>query len=129
MIYLRKHYGLMREHIVYNVENNAGEPAEGKDNVLKSEWIALFPSVHTIKIRTRGEIYKFRLEELLESIRSFPRTVTVIVEDRGEWAKKAVTAEISGAFEAAGWDLEFVEDHIGSLGGEESALYIKSKSK
>ena len=128
--WIDNYYKLMSKCVFHNVVNvmavNYGT-ASGKHNVLKSEWISMFPSLRIVKIWTLGDWYKFRLEELLESMRSIPRSVTVIVEDRGMWIKNATTAEISAAFGAAGWDMEYDGEHFRLRGS--GALYIKSKKE
>ena len=62
----------------------------------------------TVWIRTGGNYYKFCLEALLETMKSLSPSVTGIVEDRGGWAKKALTDEISAAFKAEGWNMDCV---------------------
>ena len=106
--------------------------ASTKENVLIPEWISMFPSLRTVKIRTYRDEYKFRLEELLKPMRSIPHSVTVIVEDAGFWIKNVMTAEISAAFGAAGWDIEYDDEHIhpyDELTDFKGALYIKSKKE
>ena len=121
--YICRYHELMSIRIFYNVVYNRHETANGKDNVLKPEWISRFPSLRIVKIRTHRDWCKFRLDELLESMRSIPHSVTVIVEDAGFWIKKVMTAEISAAFGAAGWDIEYADEHVGLRGS--GALYIK----
>ena len=97
------------------------------DNVLKGEWISLFSAVHTVRIRTNGRYYKFRLEALLETMKSLSPSVTVIVEDMKEWAKKALTDEVSAAFKAEGWNMEYDDEHIPFYGWDrKGGLIIKS---
>merc|ERR1712156_1266741 len=55
--------------IMFNVVDNYGETAKDQDNVLKPEWLSMFPSLRTVDINTTYgpfECYKFRLEALLE---------------------------------------------------------------
>ena len=106
--------------------DNEYKTAKGIDNVLKRDWISLFPSVHTVRIRTNGNLYKFRLEALLETMKSLSPSVTVIVEDAGWWAKKALTDEVSAAFKAEGWNMEYDDEHIGFYGDYKGGLIIKS---
>ena len=40
---------------------------------------------------------------------SVPSAVTVTVDDDGEWVQGALTHELSVAFEAAGWGIEYKE--------------------
>ena len=88
----------------------------------------MFSSLRTVKIWTSGDTYKFCLEELLESMRSIPRSVTVIVDDGGLWIKNIITDEISVAFEAAGWNIEYHGEYI-PYGRNKCALHIKSKKE
>ena len=123
-------FKMMSKLILYNVTVTCRP--KGTDNVLKAEWISLFPSVHTVRISTNGSGYKFRLEALLETMKSLSPSVTVIVEDcvgTSKWAKKALTDEVSAAFKAEGWNMEYDDEHIGFQYGDKGGLVIKSKKQ
>ena len=96
----------------------------GMDNVLKGEWISLFSAVHTVRIRTNGIGYKFRLEALLETMKSLSPSVTVSVENWNNWAKKAVTDEMSAAFKAEGWNMEYDEEHVVLYNDQKVQLFV-----
>ena len=123
-------YKILSKLIVFDlVEYQRGEAAKGNDNVLKGEWISLFPAVHTVRISTGGSYYKFRLEALLETMKSLSPSVTVIVEDgygAYKWAKKALTDGVSAAFKAEGWNMEYDDEHIGFFNKDKGGLIIKS---
>ena len=51
--------------------------------VLNEILISLFPSLHTVTVTTEGNHYRFRLEALLETMKSLSPSLTVFVEDRG----------------------------------------------
>ena len=105
---------------VVQYRNNKDIP-NGKDNVLKPEWLSMFPSLQTVTINTFGSSYKFGLRTFLESLVMMPRALTLIVEDEDdEWAEDALTEDISAEFDAAGWNIKWVQ--------EKKALVIKSKS-
>ena len=104
----------------YTSTGNRDDVANGKDNVLRPEWISMFPSVHTVHIDTFSYRFKFRLEALLESMKSISSLVTVTVDDQNDWIQDALTDEISAAFTAAGWHIEYKEEHV--MKGE---LFIK----
>ena len=90
------------------VRYEVDEAAKGNNNVLKTEWISIFPAVHTVNINTRKYYFKFRLEALLVSMKTLPRSVgTVIVEDDGEWANEALTEDIKSLFAEFGWTAEY----------------------
>ena len=95
--------------IMLSVVHNGDPIATEKGNILRSKWISIFRSVHTVKIVTSGKRYKFSLHALLESLVNMPRKVTLRIEDRGQWVENAVTDEILAAFEATGWIIECID--------------------
>ncbi len=123
---LKIHFQSLSKLVMFNVVDNEKKTANGKDNVLRPEWISMFPSLHSVTIRTGYDDYKFRLEALLESMQSISPSITVSVEDRGEWIQSAMTDEVSAAFDAAGWSLEYDKEDGGYYDGE---LVIKSKAQ
>ena len=115
--------------VMFNVVDNEVDTANGKDNVLRPEWISMFPSLHSVTINTNGSIYKFRLEALLESMQSISPSVTVTVDDGGKWIQSALTDEISAAFDAAGWNIEYETGEPDKYGRYvDNKLVIKSKA-
>merc|ERR1719242_1051880 len=93
------------------------------DNALKSEWLALFPSLETVRIITYGPKFAFRLDVLLKTLEAVSRNITVIVEDadryRGSgWAQKAMDGDLCTQYAAAGLDAVYDE--------AKGALCIKS---
>merc|ERR1712083_1107194 len=52
---INEYYHSLSELVVFKaVENKKEETVNGKDNVLKPEWLSLFPSVDTVIISTQG---------------------------------------------------------------------------
>ena len=96
---------------MFNVVNNGYDDTAsdiyGNDNVMKGEWISMFPALKAVEIKTLGDVYKFRFEALLESIQSIPSSVMIVVDDEGHWIESALTDEISTAYDAAGWNIEY----------------------
>ncbi len=127
---------ILSKLIMFNVQwNEYDDTANGKDNVVRPEWISMFPSVHTLNVKTEGKWYKFRLEALLESMQSISSSITVTVDDKdgivdyrmiGSWIQSALTDEIVAAFDAAGWNIEY-EEEGGKYG--DGRLVIKSKGQ
>ena len=94
--------------LMYNVVNNVHKSATGNDNVFKTEWLSIFPMVESLVILDRYGCYRFRLEALLESIRTVPISVhTVSAIDGGIWTHNALTDDISGEFTAARWNIQY----------------------
>ncbi len=118
LYYLKHEFQSLSKLVMFNVMYNSNKTANGKDNVLRPEWISMFPSLHSVTIRTGG-VYKFRLEALLESMQSISPSITVTVDDWGTWVQSAMTDEVSAAFDAAGWRMEY----------KERKLVIKSKAQ
>ena len=139
--WLNDYFQSLSKLVMFNVVRNGGYDAErgglwsdtanGKDNVLRPEWISMFPSLHSVTIRTGGygDLYKFRLEALLESMQSISPSVTVNVKDWGEWVESALADEISAAFDAAGWNIEYEKGDPDKRGDyPDNKLLIKSKA-
>ena len=119
--YLKEYFQSLSKLVMFNVvDYDEDDTANGKDNVLRPEWISMFPSLHSVTINTWNKVYKFRLEALLESMQSISPSVTVTVKDDGEWIQKALTDDISAAFDAAGWNLKYKE--------RDCKLVIKSRA-
>ena len=115
---LKRDYQSLSELVVFKLVKNTNRGADGKENVLNPKWIQMFPSLNSVYISTYGDYYKFRLEALLDSMQSISPSITVTVHDAGVWIKNALSDEISAAFDAAGWDIEY-----------DGKLVIKSKEE
>merc|ERR1712235_206399 len=88
------------------------------DNALKSEWFSLFPSLETLKIKTNGYQYAFRLDVLLKTMKKISPKLTVIVADvsyNGKWAKKAMCEDVVAQYHAAGWTMEYDDKYAGAV--------------
>ena len=92
------------------VKYKKDEAPKGNVNVLKSQWISIFPVVHTVTIDA-AVAYKFRLEALLDSMELLPRSVcTVIVKDWGRWAKDALNNDVGPLLSGSRWSAEYKEE-------------------
>ena len=118
------HFQTLSKVVLFKVvEYEREDIPNGKDNVLKPEWLSMFPSLQTVTINTSFMFcsYKFGLRTFLESLVMMPRALTLIVVDEyGYWAEDALNEDISAEFDAAGWNIKWVQ--------EKKALVIKSKS-
>merc|ERR1712062_651586 len=93
---------------MYSVVFNEGKEANGKDNILKPQWLWIFPSLHTVFIDTFGDFYKFRWESLLETLKEVPPSITFVINQWGnEWAPNTLSEETRSLFGDEGWDIEF----------------------
>lgn len=108
---MNEEYKILSKLIVFDlVEYEEGEAAKGNDNVLKGEWISIFPAVHRVDIDAEYG-YHFRLEALLDSMKALPLSVsTVTVSDWGEWIKDIPIDDINPLFAESGWNMERDED-------------------
>ena len=129
---LDEYFQSLSQLIMFSVEENGSSTVKGKDNVIRPEWISMFPSLETVTIITAGDWYMFRLEALLDSLSSIPNSsVTFAVFDDGEWAENALSADVSSAFNAAGWKIEYDEEFVvkvwrGRVREGKGGLVIKS---
>ena len=104
---IKREFELLSDFVAFDLVYNAGEVPNGKDNVLKAEWISIFPVVHTVTIESSGNQYKFRLKPLWDAMNALPHSVhTVIVKDGSYWARWALSADIKSSFEESGWAAE-----------------------
>ena len=93
--------------------DNWRDIARAKDNVLRSEWLSMFPLLQSVEITTFGapswkqKHYKFRLEDMLETIQFISPSITITVRDYGAWLNDALIDSISEKFDAVGWNVEF----------------------
>ena len=103
---LSRNYENLWDLILFNLVNPGDNGSvTGNDNVVRPEWISMFPSVRTLEISTSE--YRFRLEELAESMKSISPLITVFVS--GGWIQDALVdqIEIFAAFNSAGWNIEY----------------------
>ena len=82
--------------------------AKDQDNVLKPEWLSMFPSLRTVDIDMMD--YKFRLEALLETMPLISPSISIVVKGSGEWMREGLSDEISAQFVSAGWNPEYEEE-------------------
>lgn len=71
---------MMSELVVYDVVKNEGRDIGPTDNMLKPDWLRLFPSLQTVHIRT-GTAYQFRFESLERSIETVQKSVKFIIDE------------------------------------------------
>ncbi len=103
---MRRYFKRLSNLVAFSLrEYKENEPVVGKDNVLKAEWMSIFPAVHTVEIESKFG-HKFRLKELLESMKAMPASVGTVIATGGGWAQSALTDEVSTSFAEAGWTAE-----------------------
>ena len=109
LLYMNAHYKSMSKLVMFNVKKITDGVVEGNDNMLRTEWISMFPNVWNVAIYTSKDSYKFRLESLLQSIKGMSATVRSIWVFDGwkGWIGPALTDEISAAFNAGGWNVSY----------------------
>lgn len=112
--YIERGFDALSELVVFSLVPCCGnETPKEQQNVLKPEWISMFPAVHTVDIDTYVAAtsvghYKCRLEALLDSMKVLPATVgTVIVQDGGKWAEAALNNDVKALFAESGWTAEY----------------------
>merc|ERR1711902_469184 len=66
-------FPFMSKIAMFNIVKFKGKSGpKGKDNVLRPEWLSMFPILQTVRIKTGlsgdrgGDEYRFKLESLLE---------------------------------------------------------------
>ena len=94
--------------------------AKDQDNVLKPEWLSMFPSLRTVDINMRSD-YKFRLEALLETMPLISPSISIVVRgyaryESDKWMREGLSDEISAQFVSAGWNPEYEEENVEYLG-------------
>ena len=113
----------MSKLLLHNiVDNGTSEPKE-KDNVMRPEWISIFPAITSVvfndEVWSGSPIkYEFRLDAILETVKQISPNITVTVKDLGKWCEKALTDDIREAYNASGWSIEYEK--------EKRSLIIKS---
>ena len=112
---ISKDFKILSKLVVYNlVEYKKNGAAKGNDNIFKAEWISLCPAVKSVFINAwsfNGDGYKCRLEGLLDSMKTLPRsvgTVTVLTMNT-QWMQEALTNDIKSLFAESGWSAEYEE--------------------
>lgn len=103
-------YPSLAELLMYDVVDNKWKKANGKDNVLRSQWLSIFPSLHTVIINTWGYSYKFRWESLLETLKEVPSSITFVIDSGGEEAENTLSDEKRALFGDEGWNIEFDDE-------------------
>merc|ERR1712157_204608 len=86
------------------------EDPKGLDNVIRTDWTAMFPSFRSLTILW-SEDYRFQLQALLEVIQSICSLDTVFISRYHEWVKDVLTTEILAKFNAAGWCVEYDDEY------------------
>ena len=104
---LKGYFKVMSKLVMFNVVNNRRKTVNGKDNVMKGEWISMFPALKSMEINTLRDFYKFRFEAFLDSMKSIPSPVTMAVNDGGRWIESALSDEVLASYDAAGWSMEY----------------------
>ena len=120
-------FELVCDLVMYKVQRNWSAKAVGNENIFRTQWLSIFPALRTVSILTDGKSYKFRLEALKKMVETLPQSVTLMVFDKGHWAKKKVTEKIVSEFGQIGWDIEY-NDHLqmrGDANGNTKGLIVK----
>ena len=115
---------------MFNVKYNGYGTAKDQDNVLKPEWLSMFPSLRTVDINMCGHgDYKFRLEALLETMPLISPSISIVVRGHdSEWMREGLSDEISAQFVSAGWNPEY-EEETDKWGDIDWKLVLKSISE
>ena len=113
--------------VMSNVQYNWSKIGTDKDNILKAQWLRIFPSLRTVSIITAGKSYRFDLEKLLKVVQQMETSVTLMVFDMGQWCKHWLTYKDYGfcnpgqncrdygpervaAYNRIGWDISYHDD-------------------
>ena len=124
---LDKGFESLSDLVMFNVRNNWNGVAEGNDNVLRPQWLTIFPSLQNVSIYTAGKSYRFRLKALMDTVEYVPQSVVITVFDMGQWAKNVLSAEIVAGFAKNGWSIGY-DDNLGTAGdakGKMRGLVVK----
>jgi len=89
-------------------------------NVLRPEWVAIFPSLKCIKIKTNGNQFRFRLDSLKNAMQRMNPLVEVVVRDDSEWIEDELSDHLD-LFEEIERDIMY--------DGEEQELRIKATKR
>ena len=112
--WMKRYLQSLSKLIMFNVVRNEYETAKDQDNVLKPEWLSMFPSLRTVDIYMYND-YKFRLEALLETMPLISPSISIVVRGYGydgdsKWMREGLSDEISAQFVSAGWNPEYREE-------------------
>ena len=120
---MNKHLQSLSKLIMFNVvKQGRNGTAKDQHNVLKPEWLSMFPSLRTVDIYMGG-VYKFRLEALLETMPLISPSISIVVRGAmNKWMREGLSDEISAQFVSAGWNPEYE-------GGSPWKLVLKSISE
>ena len=103
----------MSKLLLYNVVNNGTSEPKEHDNVIRPEWISIFPTITSVVFKDIVQSYptppkfEFRLDALLETVKQISPNITVTVKDVGKWCEKTLTDDIREAYNASGWSIEY----------------------
>merc|ERR1712154_200079 len=129
---INRNFEYLHELVFYNViKNENDECVKEMDNVMRPEWLSMFPNIRQVTIRDDVELtpsYKFRLEDLLKTVQQISKDITVIVWVCGrDWYEKALTDDMSKLYDTAGWSIEYNQNGYDTFGGPKYELVIKAK--
>lgn len=113
LCWLNKYFQTLWKLIMYDVVYNYGRRPNGNENVLKPEWLSMFPALREVVIITNGGQYQIGLEELLESVKILSPAVTINIT-QWESGESAVTPYIVNLYDAAGWNICYKSDNYGN---------------
>ena len=121
---------IMSKLVLYKIVRNRNSTPNGYDNVIRPEWLSMFPVLRNVVIDDNvtsltgpNPKYEFRLDALLETVKQISSNITITVLDSEKWCEKALTNEISEAYTAAGWSIEYKKVKW----SRRSALVVKSQ--
>lgn len=109
---INRHFQILSKIVVHDlVEFVDNQVPKENDNVLRKEWISIFPAVHTLTIVAASE-YRFRLEALQGVMKSLPRSVRMVaVMDDGDWIKRALDqdSDVLTTLSNGKWHVQYEE--------------------
>ena len=122
---LGNYFKSMSRLFMYNVRIYNG----GNDNLVKPEWLWMFPALERVRI-TAMNTRRFGLQALLETAQAAPTSLNefVVQDETGHWAQKALTDDVSDAYDANGWSIVYDEQYDwkdNTEGQNKGALFIK----
>lgn len=88
------------------------------ENILRPEWVTIFPCLRLVKITTAGASFRFDLLRLAEVLQAVSPSVEVRIDDDGDWAGDSLTADVI--------DKYFEMERMITYHGEEHELWIKA---
>ena len=114
--YMNQDLKILSKLIMFNVvDNKWDETAKDQDNVLKPEWLSMFPTLRSVDIRMPHGSYKFRLEALLETMPLIAPSISIVLRGyyeygQDKWLRKGLSDEISAQFVSEGRNPEYEEE-------------------